>query len=381
MDGRDIPIKQLVEEFKKGKTNYVYSSTKDGDIKFQKIENAFKTKVVNRICKITLDNNEIIECTPEHLFMLRDGTYKEAQYLNNTDSLMPLNIKLSDSAIIIKNNNDNMFSDKGYFWVLNNKTGKYDRVHRMVAKQYYGELPKDHHTHHINFNSLNNNPENLEYKDSIKHISMHSKLNNNLLIAYRKKMKEDPEYFEKNWKKFHTLESAEKRKKSLKKYFENEENREYLSKKTKEQWKDEELRKWRSEKTKQQMANPEMAERIRQSKKRTAINKGLDVVNYMLINNIEFNKDNYNNTKKDRLQYKSYPKYETLVNSFKDIDDLLNQAKNYNHKIKFIEIINYEDGIEVYDLTVPPYDNFALSAGVFVHNSAIKARYREFQAI
>ena len=40
--------------------------------------------------KITLDNGEVIQCTPEHKLMLIDGTYKEAKDLVETDELMSI---------------------------------------------------------------------------------------------------------------------------------------------------------------------------------------------------------------------------------------------------------------------------------------------------
>jgi DNA gyrase subunit B len=51
----------------------------------------------------------------------------------------------------------------------------------------------------------------------------------------------------------------------------------------------------------------------------------------------------------------------------------------YNHKIVSIEILN--ERCDVYDIEVPHTHNFALAAGVFVHNSAKQGRNREFQAI
>ena len=42
------------------------------------------------ILKIKLDNDEVIECTDNHLIMLRDGSYKRADELRTGDSLMPL---------------------------------------------------------------------------------------------------------------------------------------------------------------------------------------------------------------------------------------------------------------------------------------------------
>ena len=43
----------------------------------------------------------------------------------------------------------------------------------------------------------------------------------------------------------------------------------------------------------------------------------------------------------------------------------------YNHKIKSVEFIEQQE--DVYCLTVPEYENFALSAGVFVHNCGMNA--------
>ena len=39
---------------------------------------------------ITLEDGTEIRCTPNHRFMLKDGTYKEAQYLTEEDELMEL---------------------------------------------------------------------------------------------------------------------------------------------------------------------------------------------------------------------------------------------------------------------------------------------------
>jgi DNA gyrase subunit B len=54
-------------------------------------------------------------------------------------------------------------------------------------------------------------------------------------------------------------------------------------------------------------------------------------------------------------------------------------SDSYNHKIKSIEW--FKDKADVYDIEVPSTHNFALTAGVFVHNSAKQGRDRRFQAI
>ncbi len=95
-DGRNLNFKELVEEDKKGKRNYCYTIKKDGTIGIEKIKYPRKTRSRARVIKIILDNNEEIICTPDHLFMLRDGSYKKAKDLNINDSLMPLRRKLSE---------------------------------------------------------------------------------------------------------------------------------------------------------------------------------------------------------------------------------------------------------------------------------------------
>jgi DNA gyrase subunit B len=74
-------------------------------------------------------------------------------------------------------------------------------------------------------------------------------------------------------------------------------------------------------------------------------------------------------------------KLSTLLSRFYDGDRerLQESIANFNHKIKRIEKVKKKT--DVYDIEVPNTHNFALSAGVFVHNSAKLARDRRYQAI
>ena len=94
-DGRDLSFKELVKEDEQGKENYCYTIKDDGSVGIGKIRNPRKTKSNVEVIKVTLDNGEEITCTPNHKFMLRDGSYKEAQNLESEDSLMPLRRQLS----------------------------------------------------------------------------------------------------------------------------------------------------------------------------------------------------------------------------------------------------------------------------------------------
>jgi len=95
IDGRDITFKKLVEENKQGKRNFCYTIRDDGRIGIEEIKNPRITRKKAEVIKVILNNKEEILCTPDHLFMLRDGKYKKAKNLTTKDSLMPLRRQIS----------------------------------------------------------------------------------------------------------------------------------------------------------------------------------------------------------------------------------------------------------------------------------------------
>lgn len=48
---------------------------------------SIETMKTSDLIEIELENGEIVRCTPNHKFMLKDGTFKEAQYLTEDDEL------------------------------------------------------------------------------------------------------------------------------------------------------------------------------------------------------------------------------------------------------------------------------------------------------
>ncbi|NEO36928.1 MAG: DNA topoisomerase (ATP-hydrolyzing) subunit B [Moorea sp. SIOASIH] len=89
-DGRSLSFKELVAEQAMGKEHFCYTITNNGSIGIERIINPRMTKANAEVIKLTLDNSETIICTPDHLFMLRDGSYKPAVSLTPDDLLMPL---------------------------------------------------------------------------------------------------------------------------------------------------------------------------------------------------------------------------------------------------------------------------------------------------
>ena len=362
-DGRNLSFKELIKENKQGKKNYCYTILNNGEISIEEIKNPRITKKNVEVIKVVLDNDEEIVCTPDHLFMGRDGSFKKAIELLKNNSLTPLYKKLSEIKERI--------TIKGYEMVLNPINNKWKFTH-LLSDEYNlreGIYKKSIgvHKHHVDFNKLNNNPDNVVRMPKDEHMQYHRehasrtlhreevyeklrklKRTKEFRDKMSKRMKEpetrrilseqakeqwkNPEYkkfMEKKFLEFYNSneeyrkennkrlnkeqvkywskkENREKQSQKVRKYFEkNPEKKLELSRKAKEQWKDPELLKWRSEKTKEQFAT--------------------------------------------------------------------------NHKVK--NIIKLNEKIDVYDIEVPNTHNFALASGVFVHNSAKQGRSRVFQAI
>ena len=86
-DGRSLSFKELVREQHEGKENFCYTIRQDGTVGVERIIHPRITKVKAQVIEVTLDNGESLICTPDHRFMLRDGSYKAAAWLTSDDLL------------------------------------------------------------------------------------------------------------------------------------------------------------------------------------------------------------------------------------------------------------------------------------------------------
>lgn len=93
LDGTNPTVKELADRFNAGEKLYVFSVDAKGDFKPGEVENVWITKTTTDFIKITLDNNREIITTPNHLYMLRDGSYTEARNLKINQSLMSVDTK------------------------------------------------------------------------------------------------------------------------------------------------------------------------------------------------------------------------------------------------------------------------------------------------
>lgn len=97
-DGRFLTILDLLKE-QEYKDNWVYTINEQSQkIELKRIKKVFRTKIVDKLIKITFGDYSSVTCTPEHRFMLEDGSYVEAQLLWRTALLKSVS-KCDDSSI------------------------------------------------------------------------------------------------------------------------------------------------------------------------------------------------------------------------------------------------------------------------------------------
>jgi hypothetical protein len=100
-----------------------------------------------------------LKCTPDHLIMLRDGTWKRADALKAGDRVMPLHRRYVS----------------GYYQIADNK-GRIEEEHRMILEAVFGAPPSgDAHGHHCDESKINNDPSNLEWKTEHDHYADHAR--------------------------------------------------------------------------------------------------------------------------------------------------------------------------------------------------------------
>jgi len=344
-----------------------------------KIKRCWKTGR-KKVIKIVFDNNKYLECTEDHLILMRDGTYKEAKDVKCNDSLMPLYKRQTKGRY------------EGYEMIRCLKSGRYIGTHKMfvLGSDYFKGLV----VHHKDYNKKNNNPNNLEVMTSSEHKTLH---NNDFWKTLSKE--ERSKRNKKSWQKY----SKEERRKimrsghlaALKAGYSEETRKKNLEWTTKRNA-DPAWRKAHSEKMKKYWANlipEEKACRVQErANKGGAVRKG----------KVSWNKGKHlseetrkkiSETRKKRIKEgkiipwnkgKNTEGHKHTVETKRKMSETwkrrlkegkikpripwnkgLRNCEN-NHKVK--GIIDEEKYIDVYDMEVEDYHNFAIDSGIFVHN-------------
>jgi DNA gyrase subunit B len=437
-DGRQISFMELAAEEAQGIEHFCYTIRNDGKVGLERITNVRRTKTNAEVVRVTLDTGETIVCTPDHQFMLRDGSYKAAADLTPEMSLMPLYRKMSDKhepGITIQN----------YEMVWNPRSDSWLFTH-LLADWYnrwqgvYAEEDGDH-CHHVDFNKHNNNPTNIRRLPSDVHLALHREHvsrtlhqpeviekcrtirqsdefraamsarmlqpeTRRILSEQAKAQWEDEAYkafMAEKWLEFYQANEEYRNEvlarldegqrvywgnvtnrtaqaERVRAYFEaHPEVREAFSQTAKEQWQDEQLLAWRREKTRQQWTEDFRKQR-KAALEQTYYRKTMAALKQFVtaggtVDVAAYSTHRLASGDKSLLRFDKF-----CTRYFEGSEERVHEAVvNYNHRIISIEQI--DERVDVYDLEVPGTHNFALASGIFVHNSAKQGRDRHFQAI
>jgi tRNA-splicing ligase RtcB len=330
LDGKAYTLEELS---KRDNPFPVYACEENGRIVIA-MATAMKTRDDAELVEIELDNGEIITCTPDHEFMMRDETYREAQALQPNDSLMPFYSQLDK---------------EGYTRIQQNYSGAWLRAHWMVARSgLMGTLPKFEGQklviHHIDFAKDNNLPENLEFMGDKDHASLHRNL------------------VEKN-KYWQSEEFEQRRKEALAKKAATPEGHEYFAerggKNLKKYWEEDYERAKANCAGNGERGKPHLIAR-NQSEKGKALSKEIA-----------------SRSHKCDICDAEVTSYIGLYNHRRLVHGVT--GKLFNHKVVAVRKIERREA--VYCLNVPKYHNFAISAGVFVHNCRMRVSIFEVSPI
>lgn len=177
LDGRTCTLKELIEEYKEGKENWVYSCDPvTGKLAPGPITWAGITKKNAQVITLTFDNGKTFTCTPDHKIPVLGRGFVEAQHLTSDDSLISFESREKSMTRRTKD------KDRSYTQVYDHELNKWVFVHRMTGEFLKGidkhqEFNFDESlnhlpcctVHHADYNRHNNNPNNLLWMSAADH--------------------------------------------------------------------------------------------------------------------------------------------------------------------------------------------------------------------
>lgn len=385
VDGTSPTLEEMAKRSENGEKFWGYSIGQYGRIIVTLLESP---RYIGRdsLVEVTLDNQESIFCTPDHLFMTRDGRMVEADNLKPQDSLMPLYRQIA----------------RGYEMVYQPLNGHLYPTHRLsdewnLYHGIYDDIPNSHR-HHVDFNRLNNNPWNIIRMDASAHIRLHNNENYgeefdpdehgesireaiarlkqnaewNEMFSQQQKEKamkfwHDPKYSEIRQKVIDERRncsdaSRQAHRQAMIEYYKNPTARVLTGELSKQAWtKDDGTRRSQQSELMKRLAD---ASKTRHDITAEVLRSALDQTGSIrgaakLLNC-------------DRSVFRRFPE---VIQAFRGLPQ--------NHSLRNHKVVSVKDvpGIhDVYCLTVPEAGNFALESGVFVHNCGIIANLTPAEA-
>lgn len=380
LDGKVKKIKDLQEypEF------FVYSfDTEKNKVVVGRGHSARKTGVDVDVYEVTLNNGKKVKATSNHRWLLKDGkTYKQTCELKENDSLSPLYLSMDSHGYLLVKQPDNYhdyvhhLSDN-----FNLESGVYSDIrgikhHKNFIKtdNYPTNIcqmaQEDHSRLHINnvHKNIHSNPALKEKMKQIKSETMKKTWEDNYeYMSQCSSIRQRERIKDKSYREFLSKVSSEKTiknpelkklysetaKKNTKKRWSNSVERDKQKNLLSEMWKDGRIKPLTKEENKNNVILRE------QSRIRIVANKLIE--NGFSLDNWDDCVDSLVFEKRGQKRY-----LHSVLKYFGSISNLKTSLE-YNHTVLSVSYYGKED---VYDFTVDKYHNFALAAGVFVHNSS-----------
>ena len=322
---------------------------------------------------VTLDNGQVIHCTPDHEFLRRDGRRVPADELRDGDSLMPLYRQLA----------------RGYEVVYQPLNGHLCPTHRLADEWnlrhgiYTDTLGT--HRHHRDMDRRNNMPWNIERMDAAEHLRLHNALNygedfdpdehSESIRQALERLRQDPQWLS----NYRTVQSRRAQQ------FWNDacyaEARENLRRRHRESWTEqrrtqqreaimryyaEQTARDRSSRSSQNAWSRDQGER---RARQAAIARGINLREEITADVVRQALERTGSIRGaarlldcDRSVFRRFPEELAAFRGQRP-------STGRNHKITSVRSLPGDH--DVYCLTVPEAGNFALEAGVFVSNCGI----------
>ncbi len=97
-NGEQKTLAELVDMAHRGARVDVFTVDAHRNVRIKPMRAPRLVRRNDPVVKVTLEAGAEVVCTPDHRFMLRDGTYREAQQLKPKDQLMPFRALLDPRA-------------------------------------------------------------------------------------------------------------------------------------------------------------------------------------------------------------------------------------------------------------------------------------------
>jgi hypothetical protein len=337
----EIPIEQLAAE---NNLVWIYSYDTKEDKVVPALAMPKYSGYRDDLVRVTLDNGESIVCTSDHLWLKRDGCYEPAVDLQEGDSLMPLYRSMHHGY-------EKFYSNKHRNnWITTHWMVVHDLNKRLDSKVHIDRCTDEHCKiiiHHKDFDPRNNSPDNLEPMLMCQHNALHKMFASTKSENHRRRWRENYDRL------------AEISINNIQEY-----NRKIATKEMK--LTEKQIMARRSNILQNGMQNFSHEERSLKATKGVATRKqryGNDI--YSKLGKMgKKNGSKISDTLKRRYACRELPITLKQLEARRR-----NVMKLNNHKT--IRVEEMRINLPVYDLVVPRKNchNFALNAGVFVHNS------------